>query len=864
MRTFLSGLFSIVVLFMANESFAQPGGANITASDLEGEWVIYNYFCDGPLPAQEMRLEAVGPKLVATKTRGDPCVPAGHRTWEGTLSGSTINGRQYVSSGPNTSIFTNPLTLTVVDINTITSTSGNFRRNGEAVAEEVPAELGKVEVTVTNARTGDPVSYETVGVFSASGGQTAGSAFLSRRDRGVVLFDGIEPGEYRVEIEDRRWADASRTATATVEGGRTTKVEIKLDIDQVEIIGRFRAFNNANRYENLKDLEVRVVFSDGHIVTTDTDDEGKYTVTYDAAPDTFRVYGKLASNDGEIAIHSRKGFGGAVIEVSSRPLVIDRPVESGAMYLRTGSGRLNRALSSDMKEAIEHGGSFYLRIHAAKTFTRERLNLRLNHQLPVTATLWSDKTTGAYYLRSDATMEISGNGKKSMRTDGNSPDNREYHEFGHHVMADSAIGGENTYAGRVAGEKNHDGIKNGRSVDSVTEGFAEFFALWVKGSSVYKWPSATDLENNLQNMRRKKLDASGNVVRDARGRVQWESVMREEFQIAALLWDILDSNQDANDYIDLTDRQMWSVINRVTIKDVASIYREVRGPLRNRRSVPGSVLDDVDTLFVAHRFFSDTNGNGAWNPGEQIGVADFYRKSGATQIRQQIPPLENSDIEIQSPPGLPEIRQVRLSIQYVGGTRTELGTSDLNEGRLTIEVPDNAEYLEILPVMAGHTPQPIRITPDQYFEALAEADLSNSPLMLRFEVSTQPVALSAPTDPTIGRDADGLWLGWTGSGPQYVLVEGAVRAPETLTDGAELYRGTNQFYQIVDIIDYEVPRFFSVFAVDPAGNASEPLSILWVPETDDPKGMSLWLKIILGLFAIALIWFAFARRRKEQ
>lgn len=863
MRKLIIGLVS-VLLMQVGISFAQPADSPITASDLEGEWVIYDYFCEGPLPPQKMRLEAIGPKLVATKTRGDACVPAGHRTWEGTLSGRTINGRQYVSSGPNTSIFTNPLTLTVVDLSTITSGSGRFRRDGEAVAEEIPDSLGKVDVVVTNARTGKPVLFDTVKLSLSSDGRVVGSARLDSTSRGKVLFDAIEPGSYSVEVDNEDWADQSRRASATVEAGETTRVEIKLDLDKVEVAGSFFAYSKSNRYLRLKNLDVKVAFSDGHVETTQVDANGRYSVSYDSAPDSYRIFGKLASNDGEIAIHSRKGFGGSLIEISSRPVKINRPNMSGSMFLRQGSRKLNPALSGDMKTSIEHGGTFYFHTHTAKTFARERLNLRLNHQLPVLATLWSDKTTGAYYLRTDATMEISGNGNKSMRSDGNSPDNREYHEFGHHVMADSAIGGENKYANRIAGEKNHDGIKNGRSVDSVTEGFAEFFSLWVKGSSVYNWPSATDLENNRQNMWQKKLDASGNVVRDAQGKVQWESVMREEFQVAALLWDLLDSNQDDGDYIDLTDSRMWAVINRVTIMDVPSIYKEVSGALRNQRSVLGSTLNDVDTLFVAHRFFSDTNGNGVWNAGEQIGVADYYHKSGATRIRQQIPPLENSDIELISPEGLPEIRQVRLAVQYVGGTRTDLGIGYVTDGRLTIEVPDNAEYLEIQPILAGYTPQPIRITPEQYIEALSEADDSGSSLMLSFEVNTDPVELLAPTDPSIGRDGDGLWIGWQGSGPQYVLVEGAARAPEILTDGTELYRGTNLFFQKTDIVDYEEPRYFSVFAVDNAGNMSEPLVILWAQEADEDDGMSLWLKIILGLFAIGLIWFAFQLRKRGQ
>jgi len=57
----------------------------------------------------------------------------------------------------------------------------------------------------------------------------------------------------------------------------------------------------------------------------------------------------------------------------------------------------------------------------------------------------------------------------SLITDGHRPDNREWHEFGHHVMADMF---GNRMPQRTGA--NHGGYDNPTTTDSWNEGFAEF------------------------------------------------------------------------------------------------------------------------------------------------------------------------------------------------------------------------------------------------------------------------------------------------------------------------------------------------------------------------------------------------------
>ena len=862
--------FTILCLFfcLSGTLFAgaQTDETPITAKDLEGEWVGLNYFCETPTPPQRMIFEAIGPKIVATKTLGDDCVPAGHRTFEGTLSGNTIQGVHYVSSGPFTSIYTIPITMTVNYVNSIDSSFGSQFRRGEGVEpEEVPDELGEIEVTVINKRTGRSVRFRHVSVTNPETGQTVGKTMLSKTSKGKASFVGIEPGTYVVAFEDERWSEATRKASATVEAGETTKVKLELDFDAVEVAGFVLALNKKNKGEDLRDVKVSVVFSDGHIVQTHTDDMGMFKVNYDKAPASYTLEATLASKGGEFTVRSNAGFGGALVRVPSRRFDIDKPRVFKGLFLKQRSLSLSGSLNAVQKKSVEHGGTYYFNTYTAMKFARDKLGLRFDHNLPVDATLWSTESTGATYFRNESKIEISGTKGQSERSNPSSPDNREYHEFGHHVMADSAMGGENTYTSRIDGEHNHGGISNGRSVDSVLEGFAEFFSIWVENDPVYNWGAATDLENNFQNMWRPKRAASGTIMTDAQGKEQGESVMREEFQVAALLWDLLDSNRDPGDYIDLTDAQMWAVINRVQIKDVPSIYREVRGPLRGQRTVPGSPLDDVDTLFVAHRFFSDVNGNGKWDTGEQIGVADFYHKRGSNTVRHNIPTLENSDIEFTLPADIDGLRQVQMVLQYPDGTRTDLGTGFVNDNRLTIEVPDNAKFLEIQPLLAGYSAQPIRITPLQYAEALVDSWDGDEATLLSIDVDVTPVDLSTPTDPTIDLDFDGLWIGWQGSGPQYVLVEGAVRAPEILSDGVELYRGSDRSFHYKDIEETSMERFFSVFTIDANGNVSKPLEIRWPidGQDDDQSGFAWWLWLLIALVGLGIIWIITRRRKRD-
>ncbi|WOR15883.1 hypothetical protein RYZ27_04300 [Hyphomonas sp. FCG-A18] len=866
----LRSILLVLVLGLISSVFAlavAQDEAPITAQDLEGDWVGYGYTCRGAEPPQLMTLKAIGPKVIMTKTRGDDCVPSGHRTWEGTLNGNTINGVFYVSNGPLARpIFTMSSTFTVISKNEMRSGATVFKRGEGAEAEPIPDELGAVAVTVVNARTGKPVRYQKLILMPADGTVEVGSAFLTRKDKGKKTFEALEPGQYRVFIRGDGWTEASREAMVTIKAGKTAKVTLNLDVGKVEVVGILKGYNANNRFERVKRVPVKVLFSDQHEETVYTNDRGYYSLSYDKAPEFFIVEVPLRSEKKEIDVRSRRGFAGQTVTLKSKRIEIEEPREIASLRFAKTERRLSSTLNPARKQSLEDGGAFYINTLKAADFARDKLNANYNHKLPVEVQMWNRSTSGVFYMSSDSSITVAASGNNSLRTNSSSPDNREYHEFGHHLHADMAMSGENGLPGRANGDQNHGGIDNSNSSDSYVEGFAEFFALWVNGNSVYKWGSSTDLENNVQNYRRVKRDARGQVVRNAAGRPVVETVMREEFQVAALLWDLLDSAADTGDNIDLTDKNMWAVINRVSVKDIPSLYKEVRGPLRGRKTNASQVLDDVDTLFVTHRFYSDTNGNGAWNAGEQIGVADFYHKAGSTTVRSQHPPLENSDLELVSPDGVPQAAYARTYVQYPDGSMVDFGEQQVVDGRLIVEVPENAEALYVEPIIAGYVVEPIRITPEAYEAAWAEAVISGNAVFQSTTLDAQPIEVDAPTDATIGRDQDGLWIGWQGdAGQRFILVEGAERSPLSVQDGEILYQGADPYFLVTDILDYEALRFYSIFVDAGNGAVSAPLMISWPEDYGDESGMPWWLYIIIALMAGgSLFWFFILGRRKKD
>jgi hypothetical protein len=304
--------------------------------------------------------------------------------------------------------------------------------------------------------------------------------------------------------------------------------------------------------------------------------------------------------------------------------------------------------------------AIYYHTRQAKLLT-DRLRLALDASLPVGVIAFSP-WEGVFWSPSGGDpyiniAEVEGNSEYSNP---DRPDNREWHEFSHHIMADSLIGGDNAMPsnggpwtvdklddnrngvfnelllavwlpdGKAGvydegpinfnGDINHWGYVNPSTTDSLTEGFAEFLSMVIADEiandprpSVYKWSGG---EDDLE-----------------RPYFAWRD---EEFAVASILWDLYDSNADhynyksdfgwnfdvtLNDNIDLSLDELWSRLNQTTIKNLKDVY-DAFSYLNGDSD--GDGVGDLDELFIMNGVFADTAPFKEYN-GEEVGRAAYDR-----------------------------------------------------------------------------------------------------------------------------------------------------------------------------------------------------------------------------------------------
>ena len=240
----------------------------------------------------------------------------------------------------------------------------------------------------------------------------------------------------------------------------------------------------------------------------------------------------------------------------------------------------------------------------------------------------------------------------------NWPDNREWHEFAHHIMADSLLGGDNQQPsprltpslnvdvddnrdgifndvypawnpatnsvvnyreGPVQAanglDKNHLGYANSTTTDSLIEGFAEFVSLVIADNMT------TDPNPHVYSF-------SGTSINLESLYFAWRS---EEDAVAALLWDLYDSQVDSytlwgkklEDRVDLTFTDLFNRLNDPDVRDMKDVYDALSD--LNQDS-DGDGIGDVDEIFLMHGFFADTApSNMKYDDGEEIGRAAHDR-----------------------------------------------------------------------------------------------------------------------------------------------------------------------------------------------------------------------------------------------
>ncbi|MBI4020062.1 MAG: hypothetical protein HY367_01910 [Candidatus Aenigmarchaeota archaeon] len=185
------------------------------------------------------------------------------------------------------------------------------------------------------------------------------------------------------------------------------------------------------------------------------------------------------------------------------------------------------------------------------------------------------------------------------------------HEFGHHIHTDSLMFGDN-----MIGLANHNGIANPTSEPSWTEGFAQFVPIAVK-RVILNDPSAH------------LLKWSGAPAGDSMER-NWDVVADEEFAVSSLMWDLLDGTgagapDTFGDNVQLTIQQIWSVINKPPIKNMSAVYKAFSssGIAQLSADTDGDNINNLDEIFIAHKFYNDSNKNNTYDIGEPVGITSW-------------------------------------------------------------------------------------------------------------------------------------------------------------------------------------------------------------------------------------------------
>ncbi|NYZ73665.1 hypothetical protein H0O00_00825 [Candidatus Micrarchaeota archaeon] len=213
-----------------------------------------------------------------------------------------------------------------------------------------------------------------------------------------------------------------------------------------------------------------------------------------------------------------------------------------------------------------------------------------------TFTKEDERCTCCYYYSS---REIVIDEKNSLKTDATAPENREWHEYTHHVM-DELYGGPQ----RAAGEVNHAGYKNARTTDSMEESFAELWPAVKGGDDIY---GGYHPLNSL-------TKAWGSQGTD------------EELAFLDVQWKLKDSVFGGKD-------KMWDFIATNKPVTVKGYYDALMYAYPQKH-------DTIDDIFVNHGFFrSKAKGNGKYDPGEPFWDTDEdgSYESGEAYIDMGVP-----------------------------------------------------------------------------------------------------------------------------------------------------------------------------------------------------------------------------------
>jgi hypothetical protein len=291
------------------------------------------------------------------------------------------------------------------------------------------------------------------------------------------------------------------------------------------------------------------------------------------------------------------------------------------------------------------------RLHEAYKFYRSSLGANVNYQMPEEVYL-NSRGEGAFHSYDSATKaEDRGMTFGSVifdkgATAHESPQNCEWHEFNHHAMM--AIYSSMWDTKSI---KNHLGWANPRSDDSYTEGFAEFMSLLETAyyssqyprlaavPSAYYWDTtATNMEKNVK-VKDDEEFAVAAILWDLYDPASNSSIDKDHIQIdRSVIWQVLSSKHEYSDgsidYIK-NSRDLYEAFKALNLKDFDKNYNDTYEPLNDSWMDNATALEKI---FIAHGAYWDSNNNGIWDPGEEIGYTAARGDPTTRRTDKELPP----------------------------------------------------------------------------------------------------------------------------------------------------------------------------------------------------------------------------------
>jgi hypothetical protein len=493
--------------------------------------------------------------------------------------------------------------------------------------------------------------------------------------------------------------------------------------------------------ELLKDAE------SSYAMTTTTNTEGNYTFANVPLATTYRV--RVILRDGSNATQIHWGTDRRLVSAQTQPFGFPVGQTFVTRNIDFGDASLDSA-PIPVDNLDDLAVMFY---HSQQVNNFVRSTLGESDFRPVESVWGFSPLSGVYYcpIMSEPNEcpqqhMVNIDTSSSQWNDPNCPMNREWHENFHHlmniVMPTTLVTIINHYeptadsSGRCEpGEPfvdrngngicdffNHGGFANWHSGDSWAEGWAEFWpaVLWDTLPNYPGPPYGYRVHYEIDN---------GWISLEQNWQV-WDelnSLPREEFAVASLLWDLYDPRDPIDsDNIDLSVDTLWSVISQTTpdndLTDMRDVYNALwQATLTNEDGTPVTGVD-IDDVFIAHGFYADLNSNHQWDPGEEVGW-------GGRGYRRNTPTVQNAylKVNVEDEDGNPVqnsslLVEVHFENSYYDYSYT-VGLGDATGNMVYLELPPTRTVVtaELTAIYDGGRSDPYTIENSTYWAEVASS-----------------------------------------------------------------------------------------------------------------------------------------------